>query len=831
MFAELSDSVSRHGKIILAMWVVAVLVLIPPAVESTHGMGYGLSDLGGLESSEADRILSAYFDDPDIDQSRIPLIVVSYDSRDGYRQLQGDEESGIPGYVEYLRSRFLDSADWLKRIDPVHNLVEIREYGDSSKGEVLLGLVYSQLCSDSDIASDTKDLRRSVSEYTDDFIYELYEDRAHFDVYVTGNNAVGEDLSDELYLTVLISAAAVIVLTLILTGLFFRSAVTTLIVAASMIPPSIATLAFIFGFDSMSDVFFIVGVLTLIGVLALSFAHCIYMISVYQTELLSCRDRDSALRETVVRTGRPVLSTSICLLACTVALAAAGQGVISSFGVCMSVGTVMAVLSSLTVPASLMNVTRNELFWTVDLDRRRSPVFVRRLHDRISDLFRGLMDSISGLTSVHGRAVLAVSVCLVVCCAGYLVDADGRGTAQYDMSDSMSVGESRTGLEILKGESDGGILHPLRIVASFDAPVADIAYDRERGLNMLEWRPGGAPSSMAALASAILESDPGNLSRVVTVMTWESLRGSSSSSEEDPAATVSDVSDRLRSIDGTYGIAFDAIVAKLLLAGFSYQEIVDSCGPYIDYGLNESLGLIGYEMLSDRSIAVTHLQIVAYTSDSPLSVRSIETMEGIEDIIRGSDTAVLSMGGAGVAYREFIESADAGFQMSAPVVVAALLVVLAASMSLGTAARSLATTLSGAIISLAVTDCVTGIVWGSGSVTVKVAMTIVCVMVGVWFNAIQESRIEYCRKRGMGWREASAEMLTTLQPVVVITAVVLSASFLALCMSGIQMLGQLGFSVAVAILVDAFLVRTFMSPSIWSMRWNGGGRKRIARYR
>ena len=73
----------------------------------------------------------------------------------------------------------------------------------------------------------------------------------------------------------------------------------------------------------------------------------------------------------------------------------------------------------------------------------------------------------------------------------------------------------------------------------------------------------------------------------------------------------------------------------------------------------------------------------------------------------------------------------------------------------------------------------------------------------------------------MNWRSASAEMLVTLQPVVVMTALVLSGSFMAFCASGIQMLGQLGFAISATILVDAFLIRTFMSPSIWSMRWKG----------
>lgn len=99
MFADLSDSISRRGKIIIAIWIVAVLILIPPAVRSMDSLGYDMSDLGGLESSDADRKMSAYFDEADIDQTRIPLILVSYGSRDGYRQLQGDEESGIPSWT------------------------------------------------------------------------------------------------------------------------------------------------------------------------------------------------------------------------------------------------------------------------------------------------------------------------------------------------------------------------------------------------------------------------------------------------------------------------------------------------------------------------------------------------------------------------------------------------------------------------------------------------------------------------------------------------------------------------------------------------------------
>ena len=288
---------------------------------------------------------------------------------------------------------------------------------------------------------------------------------------------------------------------------------------------------------------------------------------------------------------------------------------------------------------------------------------------------------------------------------------------------------------------------------------------------------------------------------------------------------VSDVSNHLGSIDGTYGIAFDRIILKLLAAGFTYQEIAESCGPYIDYGLNESLGLIGYEMLSDRSIVVTHLRIDAVTCESPMSIRSIQTIETVEGVVDSVDFATVSIGGAGVFYKEFMSSTESGFWNAILFVIAALLIVLAVCLSLGTSVRAIATTVSGAVVSLAVTEYAVLSIWGNVSVTVQVAMLIVCIMIGIWFNAIQENRITLCRKHGMNWREASAEMLTTLQPVVVTTSIVLSASFLALCVSGIQMIGQLGFTVAVAILIDAFLVRTFMSPSIWSIRWKGSRRE------
>lgn len=110
---------------------------------------------------------------------------------------------------------------------------------------------------------------------------------------------------------------------------------------------------------------------------------------------------------------------------------------------------------------------------------------------------------------------------------------------------------------------------------------------------------------------------------------------------------------------------------------------------------------------------------------------------------------------------------------------------------------------------------------GQRLLSVHVFMLTVCLLIGMWFNAVQENRIIHCRKEGMGWREASSTMLLSLQPVIVMAALVLSGCFAVFCVSGIQLLAQIGFAVALCILVDAFLVRTFVAPSIWSLKWRG----------
>ncbi len=824
----LVDAVMDRGKVILIVWVVAILILVPPAVKMLDSMGGGIDSLAARdsESEKASDIISAYFDGPYVDESRIPLLVVEYHVRDGYRQLMGDEEAGIPAYSDYIQSRFVESKDWIPKLDLVRGGVAVlAEDMGTASGAMVLGILYGSSYSDEYLKDDTQVLRDAVESFTSDYMYELYESEAFFSTYVTGNPALAHDMGSEFSYTAMSALILAVVLTLILTGLFFGSGMSTIIMSASVVPPVIATMAVLFGIGRMADVFVVSAILVLMAVMVISFVNCLYVISVYKRELAKLGDMDRAMKSTVEWTFAPIMSTSVCLFICAITLSVVGTGAFESMGACLSYATLISMVSSLTIPASLIRLTRNELFWTADADSRRMPKGIAHVYSRIGKAFRRFIGRVSGATSHHGLAVIAVAGCLAVCCAGYLADQGGSGDElPYDMSDSLAAGDSRMGMKVLDSYGLGGVLHPYSIVLGYASPLGTISGTDVLG--KLEWSDAASAAEASALAEAVAGSDPDNIASVTSVVTWQDLLKKAGYAEgDDPKEALSKVRAVAEGIDPTLGGELDRTVLKLIASGHSYRDIVDSCGPYMDYALNMALGTVGYEMLSDNSVVVTHLLIRVATKESAVSGRSLDTSEkissAVNDFKKGSAADTVVIAGAGMVYSEFVDSAESGFVKSVPPVLLMFLIVMSLSSSVGTAARGVVTTVLSGLISLCLADILMEAVWGSVSLSVQVFMLTVCFLMGSWFNAVQENRIAHCRKEGMGWREASSAMLLSLQPVLVMAALVLSGCFAVFCFSGIQMLSQLGFAVALCILVDAFLVRTFVSPAIWSLKWRG----------
>ncbi len=833
MFSELADSISARGKVILAIWIVAVLILFPPAVKSFEEMGYGIDDMADPRSgsAEADRVLSTYFDDPAVDPERTPYIVISYDSATGYRQLQGDSDVDLPSYVQYLRSSLLKDTDWITKLDVTSGALNVvRTYGTEDSGAMLLSISYASSYSASDVMEDTGNLRDKVAEVTDSYLYELYEREAGFSVYVTGDAAVTYDMSVTSASAFIATAILAILVTLILTGLFFGSATSSFVVLSSISLSTIVTMAAVFGYCSLFGVFFVPGFLTFISVMAMSFCHSVYVVASYRRWIMSGMDRDKALTEAVKHTSGPIATTSMCILVCMLVLALVEDGAVGTFGLCMSTGAVVTMLVSLTVPASLIHVTRNELFWSAESDGRVRFRFMRRFYGDVDGFFRRASAAVVRFTSTRGTVVLAIAVLATAGGVYYLSENGSNDETPYDMSDSLATGESKTGLDVLKGYSDGGMLHPFTVVVGYDDPVAKITMDSSG--NRLEWTSADAVSNLNRLSDSLRSSDPDNVVRITGVFVWNDLVAEAQAGGlTDYREIIQYIGDAVGSIDGSLTPLFEESIAKLRLKGNTSEKIVTTCGPYMDYSVNIALGTIGYEMLASKEVVVSHLAMKVYTAESPVCVRSVQTIDSMESVLdsfRHSDGIEGAwLGGAGVVYDETMDDMESGFIHAAVVVLVTLLVVLSlVTISVSVPFRAVVTTAMGAVFSLCVTDILMREIWGSLSLTVQVVMLAVCITLGIWFNMVQEQHIIWCRRHGMTWTQASSDLMVGLQPVIGMTSIILAVCFGSYCFSGIQMLSQLGFALALCVLIDAFAVRTLVSPAMWSK----AGRNRRLRF-
>ncbi len=76
------------------------------------------------------------------------------------------------------------------------------------------------------------------------------------------------------------------------------------------------------------------------------------------------------------------------------------------------------------------------------------------------------------------------------------------------------------------------------------------------------------------------------------------------------------------------------------------------------------------------------------------------------------------------------------------------------------------------------------------------------------------TRIREERRRGLTTRDAVIAGLEKTGGVITSAGLILAGTFAALMAVGLEALFQVGFTVALGLLVDAFLVRTFLVPSI-----------------
>ena len=881
-YDRLADAIIKHAKLILVAWIVILLVAAVPAINAFSNMSYDMNEMGidESESMKGLEIIGTYFPSSDADASALPMLVVGYDDAEEH-----DQALAIVSALQEKRGEFFVYTDEdgtiHEKISSISAMMDTGVTNDPETGEetIVPGILVLSLSYSSDwtgnVIDDTPVLRDQIAAALAD--YET-ENNTEFTLstYLTGNPAVSYDMENGAMEDISHIDIFTVLMILILVGLFFRSFITSAMPPVTMGVAFAVTMGLIYGLMYFMDIFFITEIMLLVSMMGAGCDYCIFILARYREERRDGKDHHAALHSAIKWAGESITISGASVIIGFGAMSICSFSMISTMGICLALGIVIALLAALTFIPSLLEVVGDRIFWPTKMkEYEEGGKATKGWFAWSSRVGHRYFDISSKFTLKHAKAIAIVAVLVTVPAAYVALESD----TSYDMTSSLMTGDSEKGMDLIGEYADQGMIYPNYVLLEYDEPVAtvDIAYDitgQPAGYT-LTWNDNWLNNQKQALQemSSKFQEDE-NITSVLTPYEWSDVIAASGQDVDismsdlialastDPMAALSYLNAAQAVVDyaqqnayATVAIVlenmFPAMVqeyranleAMLAMSGsdISIPEflkdpiatfmLVTSGGASIDYIVNSNLGYIGGDFANSETGTgnVTYVKVSASTHEAAMSQRSMDSiayMQNVVNDVTGSMVGVTAtwVTGTAVIMYDISEIISGEFtQIEILVVILIIILLFFVMRSYTIPLRSVATILMSICWTLAATHLIFGdeVTW-----LIPLILLVICLGLGMDYDILLTTRIkENVRAHGMSNDEAIHHAVVHSGSVITICALIMGGAFGTLMLSSMGMLQQFGFALCFAILCDALIVRTYIVPAVMHLLgdWNWKG--------
>jgi len=550
--------------------------------------------------------------------------------------------------------------------------------------------------------------------------------------------------------------------------LYFRSPVTPLVTFAGL------GIALILGLGATVLVGTVVGhvdttsiTLEEVFVLGVGTDYAIFLVARYREELVQGKSSDEALVTAVSWAGRSVATSGSAAIIATLALTFSGVALLSQWGSVLSLAVFITLALSLTLIPAFVKLLGPRIFWPYTGQRfaRHATIVAGRLRGENTYFYRAGR-------ATQRRPWTFVTVLLVVSIP--LVAVALTAPVAYDFYAQLPSGHPATdGLNDLGNYFGNGFAVPSFALVTFSAPlvVANTTNASEfTDIAVLTARAG------AASGIAVVQSPVGPFG--TSLANWLNL-------STLPVGTRAN-------LIGT-------------LSGF--------------------VGTDGRTVLIDLQPSSTGLSLSA--------VDAVKAVESSWGTYADSHPEIVQMaygGGAPVISDLADQTSAATDLMIIAVTVGLVIVLLAVLRSWIIALMGVATIGLSISWAWAVSDLVFQQLMGLPLFFyVRTILFIFILGLGIDYNIFLLTRIREERVRGRSNTEAAVEGVARTGGIITAAAVILASAFGALLVGSFTLIRAIGFSVAVAVILDAMVVRTYLVPAslqvLGERVWTWSGRR------
>ena len=570
---------------------------------------------------------------------------------------------------------------------------------------------------------------------------------------------VAQESSDLDHDLALVVPLTVVVLAII-TFAYFRSPIATLATFGAL---GIAVAV------SLAGVYLVGHTLTKVDVTSIPLAttfvlgvgtdYSIFLVARYREELVKGRTPADALVTSYAWAGQSIATSGTIAIVATLALVFSGVAMLSQWGVVLSLSVLVTLLVALTLVPSILALLGPRLFWPISGPRFRREAL--REEDRLR---KGTTYFARAGRFSQRHAALVIGLALVVSVpAVYLTVTAPVG---YDFFGQLPTDEPATsGLATLSSHFGAGYAFPLFVLLTFQGPL--LAGNRS---NATEFGQLGQVTGFLQSNSQIAEVASPIGAGGAPLASWENFSSL-------PAVEQARLSGVLASYVGEDGRSIDLGV-QLATNGVSNSAIE----------------------------ALTNLRsnLTAFQSTHP----------DVQNVAIGGGAAI-----------------DADLQSETLVATERMVV----AVTIGIAAVLLAVLRSWLLAVLAVVTIALSFSWawsityltvsvGFGRSIFYFVPTIVIILVlglGTDYNIFLLTRIREERVGGRSTSDATTTGVARTGGIITAAAVILAGAFASLLAGKFLLLQSIGLAVAVAVVLDAALVRTYLVPAalhLWGSR-------------
>jgi len=794
VFSRLGELVVRKHRIVVVLWVIALVAVIPAVLNEGNALSLSQGGTSGnnLESVRASNIIQAQFGSTVPSNSLIIVVtgknittpavqdtintlvsqiksdknltgvqsvtsvysvlypVLNSTSGLAHRLLNQTQLESLAGGVAWKPSRFslgprLDSVI-SSFVSPNANttLVAVNENVSSTDNVLAIRSIISGMGLSNGLTGSPS----SASGISA--------------VQVTGGDAISHDFGGSTTSDLGVILPVTIALLIVATGLFFRSVVTPFVALTSIgVALGISQVFVVLAGTFIAKVDFTIPTILLTIVIGVGTDYSVFIISRYREERVKGLPAKEAIVTSVTWAGESIATSGATVIISFLSLTFTSVTFLKTMGVVVGLGVLVALLVALTLVPSVVAMLSESIFWPTAGKRfaAHSKGVLSRL-ERRSGYF-----SKSGTFSVKHAKPLMVVALLVSLPALYVYLGT---TPTYDfLAGAPSNLESVSASNHLTSGFGGGRLNPSYVVVSFAQTLwngsAFDAYEMGVIENM----------------SSYLASNPDIANVTGPTMPFGHAVAYSSAAIAHPSN------------------ALDAQTRTAML-----QTI----------GRDNKTALITLTFRID-----------------PSSTKALDDAQGIRNYLHANydakpDVAQVLLGGASGGIVDTRQVATAQFNLVVPLVAVGVALVLFIVLdSLVLPIFALISVLMSIIWTLALTEVVFKHFYNYDLLFITPLFLFVTLLgLGMDYNIFILTRVREESRKDNDRDEAVIRAIENTGGVISAAAVILAGSLGALMLSGDLLLKQIGFAFSFSILVDALFVRTYLVPAVMSFlgRWN-----------